>query len=241
MMYQIQDLEEGSKSVNILVKLTAKAEPRYAKGFKITTFTASDPTGAIAIPFWNDDGSAVQVGDHIEISNGYVTSFRDQLQLNVGKYGSFHKVDPPVDFEILDAPIARKEGGGGEITPIEALERQTKHLTVTVFVKEKVEERSVRTRRDGKMHQISTYLVGDPTGCILLNLWDEWGDLVEVGTSITIEGAFVRAFRGQRFLNLHKRAKITPFRQDVRFSAANNLSEKVVVDFNTATEGGEAG
>ncbi|NVM30026.1 MAG: hypothetical protein HWN65_14380 [Candidatus Helarchaeota archaeon] len=240
-MYQIKDLGEGSKSVNIIVKLTARAEPRYAKGYKITTFTAGDPTGTIAIPFWNDDGNAVQVGDFIEISSGYVTSFRDQLQLNVGKYGSFQKVDPPVNFGVLNAPIARKEDPGGEITPIEALERQTKHLTVTVFVKDKVEERSVRTRRDGKMHQVSTYLVGDPTGCILLTLWDEWGDLVEVGTSITIEGAFVRAFRGQRFLNLHKGAGITPSKRDVQFSATNNLSEKVVVDFNTTAEGGEVG
>ncbi|NVM30028.1 MAG: hypothetical protein HWN65_14390 [Candidatus Helarchaeota archaeon] len=124
------------------------------------------------------------------------------------------------------------KGGTGVVTPIEALKHQTEQLTVTVFVKEKVREQSIQSRWDRKRHRVSIFLVGDPTGCIRLTLWDEEIDLVEVGTSITIEGAFVRrTSRRQRILNLHKGARIVPPSHAVQFNATNNLSEKATVDF----------
>jgi replication factor A1 len=42
---------------------------------------------------WNENISKVAVNDTIEIQNGYVDSFRGELQLNVGRYGKLAKVE----------------------------------------------------------------------------------------------------------------------------------------------------
>ena len=238
MLYQIKDLTTESKKVNIVVKLIAKAEPRYAKGFKIVTFTGSDPTGTIPIPFWNNDADAVKVGDFIEIENGYISVFRETLQLNIGKYGNFQHVQPPEGFDTSNTAPSKVESPIPVITPVEHLEWQTRDLTLQVFLKEKLEERTVHTRRDGKEHRVATFLVGDATGCIYLSLWDEWIDLVEVGTAILIQEGYVRTFRGQRFLNLSRKGKVVPSTAVIDVISDNNLSEKVVADV-TAGSGAE--
>ncbi|MFX1293369.1 MAG: hypothetical protein ACFFD2_00725 [Promethearchaeota archaeon] len=231
-MIQIKDLTPNSKNINIVVKLVAKTEPHYAKGHKIVTFTASDPTGQIPIPFWNNDIEQVKVGDYIEIQNGYISIFRDEIQLNIGKYGSFQHKTSPKDFQTNSNPLSKTKIRDDNFTTIKSLEQQIKNLTLHVFVKKKIEERKVRTRRDGKEHFVATFLVGDATGCILLNLWDDWINLIEVGTSIIIHGGYVRVFQGQRFLNISRIGQIEPLSQDLQFNSKNNLSEKIITDFN---------
>ena len=232
MQFQIKDLTQDSKKIDILVKLASRSEPRYAKGYKIVTFLASDPTGVIPIPFWNDESDQVKVGDFLQIQNGYVTTFRDQLQLNIGKYGSYKHVPPPVDadaFETSLSPLASTDPHNDEITPIDELQRQSakRTLTVRIYVKELVESRSVRVKKDGKMHQVTSYLVGDPTGCILLNLWDELGDLIQTGSTLLLQGAYIRMFRGQKFLNLSRIGKIIPSTEEITFNSNNNLSQNI--------------
>jgi len=54
---------------------------------RVATATVSDESGTIKMSLWDDHIDQVKVGDHIRIENGYSTSFRDETQLNVGKYG----------------------------------------------------------------------------------------------------------------------------------------------------------
>ncbi len=225
MTCQITDLHKASKKVNIVVKLIAKSPPRYAKGYKVVTFTAGDPTGTILIPFWNNDAEVVKVGDYLEIDNGYVTEFRNRLQLNIGRYGCFHHVKLQDGFEVSESPAVGGEGDPGSYIPIEYLEQQMKNLTLAVLVKEKVNDRIVKTRRDGKEHRIVTFLVGDRTGCILLDLWDDLSQLIQVGESYRIQKAYVRTFRGQRVQNISRYGRITPYTQEIQFNGMNNLSE----------------
>ena len=98
MRYQIKDLKPDSSQVDIAVKLIAQFNPRQARGHIIVTFMTADPTGRIAIPFWDRDAEEVKAGDYIEIQNGYIRVFRDQMELNIGKYGSFRHIEPPQEF-----------------------------------------------------------------------------------------------------------------------------------------------
>jgi ssDNA-binding replication factor A large subunit len=235
MYYQVQDLTSNMKRVNIIVKLCSRSEPRYAKGYKITTFIGGDPTGRIMIPFWNSDAEAIQVGDYLEIENGYVSEFREKLQLNIGKFGTFRRIDPPETFEVdQGTPLLTKaaESDSEDYVPVEALEQQTKNLRLRVVVKEKVNQRTVQTRQDGHTHQVATFLVGDGTGCIHLDLWDEKIAQIEVGTSITIQQGYVRVYRGQRTLNLAQSGRITPYEGSIRINLNNNMSEKPQIGFN---------
>jgi ssDNA-binding replication factor A large subunit len=84
MRYQIKDLKPDSSHVEIAVKLIQQFKPRQAQGHIIVTFIAGDPTGRIAISFWDDDVEGVKKGDYIEIQNGYIRVFRNQMELNIG-------------------------------------------------------------------------------------------------------------------------------------------------------------
>jgi ribosomal protein S18 acetylase RimI-like enzyme len=46
----------------------------------------ADETGTVSLTLWNDQIRQAKVNDKIRINNGYVTFFRGQKQLNVGRY-----------------------------------------------------------------------------------------------------------------------------------------------------------
>ncbi len=54
---------------------------------RVANATVSDGTGTIKLTLWNDQIEQVNVNDNIKIENGYITTFRGEMQLNVGRYG----------------------------------------------------------------------------------------------------------------------------------------------------------
>ncbi|NWF86294.1 DNA-binding protein [Candidatus Bathyarchaeota archaeon] len=90
---KIQELKNGMKNVSIEAKVTEKSEPREVMSrfkdetYKVSTVIIADETGTIKLTLWNEQIDQVNVDDIIRIDNGYVTSFRGEIQLNVGKYG----------------------------------------------------------------------------------------------------------------------------------------------------------
>jgi replication factor A1 len=93
MSFKIKELQDGMKRVNIQAKVTEKSEPREvtskARGqtFKVADVIIADETGTIKLTLWNEQIDQVKVDDVVKIENGYVTSFRGEIQLNAGKYG----------------------------------------------------------------------------------------------------------------------------------------------------------
>jgi replication factor A1 len=53
----------------------------------VSTAIVADETGTIKMTLWNEQIEQVNVGDVVKVDNGYVTSFRGEIQLNIGKYG----------------------------------------------------------------------------------------------------------------------------------------------------------
>lgn len=90
---RIKDLRNGMKRVSIEAKVTEKSDPREVPSrfkdetYKVATATVADETGSIKLTLWNEQINQVNVNDTVKVENGYVTSFRGELQLNVGKYG----------------------------------------------------------------------------------------------------------------------------------------------------------
>lgn len=91
---KISELEDGRKNVSIAVRVDEKNEPRQVNSrYKDETYTVadvvvSDETGTIKLTLWNEQIDQVEVGNTVKIDNGYVSSFRGEIQLNVGKYGT---------------------------------------------------------------------------------------------------------------------------------------------------------
>jgi hypothetical protein len=167
MYYQVKDLQEVTRRINIIVKLVSRTPPRKTRSHTLTTFVGGDPTGRIMIPFWDEAEGWLQVGDYVEIENAYVSEFHDKLQLNIGKFGTFRRIDPPEAFEVdMASPLLMKprKPQKPEYIPVEDLEWQTEDLTLRLAVKEKIKERTVRTKEDQQPHRVATFFGRGPDG-----------------------------------------------------------------------------
>lgn len=90
---KIKDLRDGMKGIEVEAKVIEKTGAREVLSrykdvvHRVANATISDETGNIKLTLWNDQIEQVNVNDNIKIEKGYVTSFRGEIQLNVGRYG----------------------------------------------------------------------------------------------------------------------------------------------------------
>jgi len=89
----IKDLSNGMKRVSVEAKVVEKGNPREVmsrykdESYKVADAMVADATGSIKLTLWNEQIDQVEVGNTVKIENGYVTSFKGEIQLNVGKFG----------------------------------------------------------------------------------------------------------------------------------------------------------
>jgi replication factor A1 len=90
---KIGELQSGMKRVEIEASVVDKGAPRQVKArfgdemFNVADAIVQDDSGSIKLTLWNEQIDQVNIGDNIKIENGYVTSFKGEIQLNVGKFG----------------------------------------------------------------------------------------------------------------------------------------------------------
>jgi replication factor A1 len=81
------------KRVTVEAKVVEKGDPREVRSrykdetLKVADAIIADETGSIKLTLWNEQIDQVNVGNKVKIENGYVTSFKGEVQLNVGKFG----------------------------------------------------------------------------------------------------------------------------------------------------------
>ncbi len=81
------------KRVEVEATVVEKASPRVVQSrfkdesYNVADATVQDETGTIKLTLWNEQIDQVNVNDKIKIENGYITSFKGEIQLNVGKFG----------------------------------------------------------------------------------------------------------------------------------------------------------
>jgi replication factor A1 len=89
----IAELKSGMKRISVEAKVVEKGTPRQVMSrFGTETYTVADAivadeSGKIKLTLWNEQIAQVKVDDKIKIENGYITSFKGEIQLNVGKFG----------------------------------------------------------------------------------------------------------------------------------------------------------
>jgi len=90
---KIKELRDGMKRIDVEAKMISKEATREVLSrykdvvHRVANATISDGTGTIKLTLWNDQIDQVKVDDNIKIENGYITTFRGEMQLNVGRYG----------------------------------------------------------------------------------------------------------------------------------------------------------
>jgi len=81
------------RNITIEAKVADKSDTREVTSrfkdetYKVATAVIEDETGTIKLTLWNEQIEQVSVGNTVKVENGYVTSFRGEIQLNIGKYG----------------------------------------------------------------------------------------------------------------------------------------------------------
>jgi GNAT superfamily N-acetyltransferase len=90
---KISALTPGMRGVEVEAKVLEVSEPRQVHSrttgepLRVAEAMIGDKTGTIKLALWDDQIKQVGVNDKIRINNGYVTSFRGQKQLSIGRYG----------------------------------------------------------------------------------------------------------------------------------------------------------
>jgi replication factor A1 len=90
---KIDELKSGMRRIEVSGTIADISEERNVttqrgESARVVTATLKDESGEIKLSLWNDQIDKVKVGNNIKIENGYVTEFRQEPQLNVGRYGT---------------------------------------------------------------------------------------------------------------------------------------------------------
>ena len=96
---KVHELNSASRSVNIRLRILTlepvrDVQTRYGKA-RVTTAQAGDETGTIKLSLWNDDIDKVDEGVIVEVENGFIKTFRGEMELSAGRYGTIALVEDP--------------------------------------------------------------------------------------------------------------------------------------------------
>jgi len=89
---KVAELKPGMRRVEVEGRIVEKGEPRqvqtrFGDTSRVADAVLTDDSGSIKMSLWNEQIDSFNVNDDVHVENGYVTSFRGEPQLNVGRYG----------------------------------------------------------------------------------------------------------------------------------------------------------
>ncbi len=89
----ISSLKDGTKKVDVSGVVARKEEARTVNlraggTSKVAKVLLKDSSGEIALVLWNDEIDRVSANSLVAVKNGYVSNWKGELQLNVGRYGT---------------------------------------------------------------------------------------------------------------------------------------------------------
>jgi len=88
-----------------------------------------------------------------------------------------------------------------------------------------LEKSEPRVTRDGK--KVTEALVGDDSGTVLMTLWEETIDQLDVGKTYTLTNGYANLFRGSLRLTIGRMGSVEESEEDVgEVNTENNMSEK---------------
>jgi replication factor A1 len=104
----VKDLKENTPIDEITLTVTDKELPRDVKGgsLRVCNLKGKDETGEVKITLWNDDIDRVTVGDKIKITEGWTSSFQDQLQVSAGRRGNLEVLEKGTDQSAQENSVA---------------------------------------------------------------------------------------------------------------------------------------
>jgi replication factor A1 len=102
-MGKVADLTPRSKGVELVVKIVEKRDEREVtaratgRQHRVAEFLVGDGSGSIILTLWDDDIDSVEAGSAYQVKNGYISTFRNSMRLNTGRYGSIEPTEEKVE------------------------------------------------------------------------------------------------------------------------------------------------
>ena len=103
---KVGELTPQSRAVNVTAKVVSKSEIREipmgrdGSAHKVCDALVGDETGVVYLTLWDDNIEKVDVEHTIRVENGYVTLFKGNMRLNIGKYGKLEMAKEPLEVEV---------------------------------------------------------------------------------------------------------------------------------------------
>lgn len=94
----VRDLRPGMSHVNITLEVLKTAESKQVVtsagvDHEILELEVGDKSGSIKLVLWDEKIIPdLRKGDTVKIENGFVTSFKGDWRINVGRYGTITKI-----------------------------------------------------------------------------------------------------------------------------------------------------
>lgn len=94
---KISEIKRGVNNIALTAKIVDKGEKRevntkYGQR-SVAEVTLEDDTGQISLSLWEEKIDSVKIGDTVSLEGGYVTEFRDKVQLNLPRNGKLEVVN----------------------------------------------------------------------------------------------------------------------------------------------------
>jgi replication factor A1 len=103
---KVGELTPQSRAVNVTAKVVSKSEIREipmgrdGSAHKVCDALVGDETGSVYLTLWDDNIEKVDVEHTVRVENGYVTLFKGNMRLNIGKYGKLDIAKEPLTVEV---------------------------------------------------------------------------------------------------------------------------------------------
>lgn len=93
---KVEELNPGSRSVDVLVKVVEvypvrDVTTKDGSSHRVAEALVGDETGSVILSLWDDAASGAQNDKIIQIRNGYISLYKGNMRLNIGKYGSMEE------------------------------------------------------------------------------------------------------------------------------------------------------
>ncbi len=195
----LADVPPNVPSVNLLVRIVTK-NPKIvnARGEEkeIQWGMIGDETATVPFTSWRPM-EGLEVGDVIAVQGAYSKEYQNEVQINFGDRSRIEKRDAS---ELPTTAQEFRQINIGDLRPglrgIKVTGRVLQAAPKDIHVK-------------GEPKTIWTGILGDETGKVE---WTAWSDPnLKEGAVVTIEGGYIRAYRGIPQFNFDKDATITPF------------------------------
>lgn len=103
---KVGELTPESRAVNVKAKVVSKSEIRNipmgrdGAPHRVCDALVGDETGTVYLTLWDDNIDKVNDGDTINVGNGYVSLFKGNIRLNIGRYGTLEVSKEPLAGEV---------------------------------------------------------------------------------------------------------------------------------------------